>query len=196
MTSQSNVNQVVKPVFGWSGGAFVGGNAEWVRKIREDHQTSLQWFNAQNFPLPTGMGEAHAAEYCYDMAYKAESAQIYREASGGYHWALRAYLNTNNGKMVAMTCYRLGNVHGAQRNFALAQLYFIHSAYLANQLNDRKGYALSLFYAGDTFEQLGQPVETHQLWKEALPIMREVSPEDASGIEKALQRLEGEHNLH
>lgn len=196
MTGQSNVSQIVKPVFRWSSGTLTGDNAEWVRKIREDHQAALQWFNAQNFSLPTGMGEAFAAEYCYDMAYKAESAQIYREASGGYHWALRAYLNTNNRKMVAMACYRLGNVHGAQRNFALAQLYFIHSAYLANQLNDRKGYALSLFYAGDTFEQLGHPAKTHQFWKEALTIMCEVSPDDASGINKALQRLEREHNLH
>jgi hypothetical protein len=181
------------PVFGWKrrSGDFDGPNLGWVIKVREDNKSAIEWFEAQNFaPLPVGMGEAFVAEYCYDMAYQAQTTANLQEAWAGYHQALRRYLQLGNRERVAMTSWRLGQVRHAQEQLYLAQLYLLHSAYLARRIGNKQQYAWALTDLGKVFKDSGSATLTRHLWENALGVFHEVSPDDASWLEKALGELE------
>jgi len=184
------MDSILSPVFYWSGNNFVGGNRIWIDKIQKDHNSAISWFNAQNFvPLPTSMGEEVVANYCFDLAYRAQTSNILQEAWAGYHQAIRRFLSFNDEKMIAITCWRLGQVYGARKNLDLAQLFFLHSAHLTKKIGELKGYGWALAYLGLSCKDKGNVAMGKSFWIEALNVFRKVSPDDASKLEKLLQNV-------
>ena len=178
------------PVFAWDG-EFNNGtprsSSQWSSAVGKENKQALAWFDAQNFtPIPTFAGEKGAAEYCFDMASQAKTSGNTKEAWAGFHLALRFYLILSDQKMIGVTCLRLGEVYALLENWKMAYLMFVQSAYLANEIKDKKGYAWSHYYLGDVCIHLGNNNlgENHLL--EALQTFKEVSPEESPKIEKAL----------
>ena len=177
-------------VFQWSGTGFVGSNQAWVDKLRQENDSAIAWFNAQNFvAIPTFAGERGAAEYCFDMASQAQASGNIQEAWAGYHQALRRFCSLNDEKMIGLTSFNLGKAYGVRKNWEIAQLMFLQSAYFTDKIGDKKGYAWSVFYLSDTCAQLGNKSLARQFILQALPVFRQVSPENVPGIETALRRL-------
>jgi len=193
------VKAIVQPVFEWSDNVF-HHSSDTGRIIDGEHKRAVAWFNQQPFAsMPTGMGDRFVAEYCFDMAHQAQTSGNLQEAWAGYYQALERWLNLGNEKMVATTCWRLGQVYAARGQPDVAILFFIHSAYLNKELNNRQGYAWALFHLGHAFKDLKtknpheypSDVVTKYLWMEALNVFRKVSPDDASELERVLQGLGG-----
>jgi tetratricopeptide (TPR) repeat protein len=178
------------PVFQWAANDFVGSNHAWVDKVRQENDSAISWFNAQNFaPIPTFAGEKGAADYCFNMASQAQNSGNIQEAWAGYHQALRRFCSLMDEKMIGLTCFNLGKAYGNRGNWEMAQLMFLHSACLAGQSGEKKGYAWALAYLGDTCERLGNKTLAKQFLSTALLIFKDVSPEDAEGVENNLRRL-------
>lgn len=119
------VEAIVQPVFEWSDYAF-HHSSDTRRIIGDEHKRALAWFKQQPFaPLPTAMGDEFVAEYCFDMAYQAQTSGNLQEAWAGYYQALERWLKLGNEKMVATTCWRLGQVYAARGQPDVAILFFI-----------------------------------------------------------------------
>jgi HEAT repeat protein len=190
------VEALNKPVFEWSGNDFMGKDSVCLDQVRADHRGAIAWFKAQDFaPLPTSMGEEFVAEYCFDMAFQAQSSGNLQEAWAGYHQALERFLNLNLEKMTAMTCWRLGQVYGARKQFDLGSLFLTQSAYLSKKLGNEQGYAWALYCLGQVFEDQGSRTLTKYVWTEALSRLQRISPDDASKLEKEIARIQ-EGNTH
>jgi HEAT repeat protein len=188
--SAVSLASIRSPVFQWSGNVFVGSNQAWIDKLREENDSAIAWFNARNFaPIPTIAGENGAAEYCFDMASQAQNDGNVQEAWAGYHQALRRFCRLNDDKMIGLTSFNLGKVYGIRKDWSMAQLMFLESAYLTDRIGDKKGCAWSLFYLSDTCLQLGNKPLAMQFLSLALPVFREVLPQEVPGVEKALSRL-------
>lgn len=189
-SKKHEVRAAKAPVFRWGGSDYEGSNPAQVDKVRQENQSAIKWFNAQNFvPIPTDGGEQVAATYCFDMASIAQNKGLYQEAWAGFHQALRRFAGLNDERMLGLTCFNLGKVYGARDNWEMAQLMFLQSAYLTGKIGDEKGHGWSLAYLGDTSDRVGDKLLATEVISEALSIFKRVSPENVPNLEKALRRL-------
>lgn len=174
----------------WTDGMLTGNDSDVAGMVDKENRAAVAWFDSQHFPpIPTFAGEGGAAEYCFDMASMAQSSGIVKEAWAGFHQALYRFLKLDNKKMAGLTCFNLGKVYGVQNNWEMARAMFRQSAYLAKSTGDRKGYAWSLFYLGDTCERLGDKGLCRKHWQESHEIFLEISPSDARNVQGALEKL-------
>ena len=183
---------IMNPVLLWdeANSMFYGTYENCPAKLWNDNLSAAAWFNSQNFVAPpTFAGEEGAAEYFFNLSAEAQKSGNFQEAWAGYHQALKRFFVMNNEKMLALTCFNLGKVYGTRKDWEIAQLLFLESTYLSNKIQDKKGYAWSLFYLGDTCEKLNNPALARRFISEALPLFKEVIPEDVEGVEEALVRL-------
>jgi tetratricopeptide (TPR) repeat protein len=179
---------ILKPVFQWFKNEFSGDDDMQVQMVKKENQSAISWFNAQNFPsIPTD--KSVAAEYCFKMANMAQESGIYKEAWGGFHQALHRYLTLKNEKMTGLTCFNLGKLYGSQQNWKMAQVMFLQSAYLSENIGEENGCAWSLYYLGDVCERLGEKYSCKLYWQKAYTIFQKVSPDDAEKVKKNLSDL-------
>jgi HEAT repeat protein len=184
---KKTVDWLSEPAFEWKNGVFAGPESE---RVAAENRNAISWFVAQGFPpIPSFGGEAMAAEYCFDMAAQAQQIGNHQEAWAGFHQALRRYLQLDNHKQIALTCFNLGKSYGARENWALAQVMFRQSGCLAGRLGDAKGQAWSAFYLGDTCDRLGDRTACRRYWKKAADLFQTISPQDAQMVRQALAKL-------
>jgi hypothetical protein len=209
------VKAMVRRVWDWLPDGQLFFMYERTPGISVDYGYAKDWFNTQSFFLPVGMGDEFVAKYCFDMAYQAQTSGNMQEAWAGYYQALER-LTSENEKMAAITCWRLGQVHAARNQPDMASMFFIHSAYLSQELDNRQGYAWALYDLGHSFKDLGAkydfqslsafhhnfrelsrdhsdfegvPAVVKYVWMEALNVFRETSPDDAVELEELIRGL-------
>jgi hypothetical protein len=66
---------------------------------------------------------------------------------------------------------------------------FLHSVYITKKLGDKVGFAWSVFYLGDVMNNLGDKASAKLFFTEALPIFREVLPENVAAVEANIRRV-------
>ena len=188
--SSLSLDSFNSPVFEWSSGDYAGANQEWVGKIKRESSAAIAWFNSQNFvPIPSLGDPQLEADYCYSMAEQAQNAGIIQEAWAGFYQALQRYCRLNDSMKIGSTCFNLGKVYGVLKNWEMAMLMFLHGVHITKKLGDQKGFAWSLFYLGDVMSNLGDKATAKLFFAEALPVFRQVLPENAAGVEAAIRRL-------